>query len=83
MILCWTIGLWDVPKLDFIRNTWAKQCFSLTSIQHQLLVISQPIIFFSHNKSAPATSQPNEAMVRVDRLQHTVKALFGVRHTTP
>jgi hypothetical protein len=39
----------------------SQQCFSLTLIQHQPAVTSQPAVFFSHNKSAPATSyQPAE-----------------------
>jgi hypothetical protein len=39
----------------------SQQCFSLTPIQHQLAAISQPAVFFSHKKSASATShQPAE-----------------------
>jgi hypothetical protein len=41
----------------------SQQCFSLTLFQHQPPVASQPAVFFSHNKSAPTTSQPNETMV--------------------
>jgi len=35
-----------------------------TSTSHQLLATSQPAVFFSHNKSAPATSrsQPNRVL---------------------
>ena len=40
-----------------------QQCFFLTTNQHQPPIINQPAVFFSHNKSAPATShsQPNRA----------------------
>jgi hypothetical protein len=39
----------------------SQQCFSLTPVQHQPLSTSQPAVFFSHNKSASATShQPAE-----------------------
>jgi hypothetical protein len=39
----------------------SQQCFSLTPVQHQPPVTSQPAVFFSHNKSASATShQPAE-----------------------
>jgi hypothetical protein len=38
----------------------SQQCFSLTSFQHQ-----PPAVFFSHNKSASATSQPNEDHVKL------------------
>jgi hypothetical protein len=41
----------------------SQQCFSLTSFQRQPPTTSQPAVFFSHNKSAPATSQPNEAEI--------------------
>jgi hypothetical protein len=34
----------------------SQQCFSLTPIQHQPTATSQPAVFFSHNKSAPAIS---------------------------
>jgi hypothetical protein len=43
----------------------SQQCFSLTPVQHQPPVTSQPAVFFSHNKSASATSQPNEADISV------------------
>jgi len=33
-----------------------QQCFSLTTNQHQPPIINQPAVFFSHNKSAPATA---------------------------
>jgi hypothetical protein len=41
--------------------TASQQCFSLTPIQHQPPATSQPVIFFSHNKSASTISQSNEA----------------------
>jgi hypothetical protein len=47
----------------------SQQCFSLTSFQHQPLATSQPVVFFSHNKSAPATSQPNEAIIRENMIK--------------
>jgi hypothetical protein len=34
----------------------SQQCFSLTPIQHQPPVTSQPTVFFSHNESVSATS---------------------------
>jgi hypothetical protein len=36
----------------------SQQCFSLTPVQHQPPATSQPAVFFSHNKSASATSHP-------------------------
>jgi hypothetical protein len=45
-----------------------QQCFSLTPIQHQLPVSQQ---YFFHNKSALATSQPNEAICSIlHRVKH-------------
>jgi hypothetical protein len=39
----------------------SAQYFSLTTNQHQPPATSQPAVFFSHNKSAPATThQPAE-----------------------
>jgi hypothetical protein len=51
------------PALDLVRLAGCRQCFSLTSFQYQPPATSQTAVFFSHNKSAPATSQPNEALV--------------------
>jgi hypothetical protein len=34
-------------------------------IQHQSPATCQPAVFFSHNKSAPATSQPNKLLVEL------------------
>jgi len=42
----------------------SQQYFSLTQNQHQPPATSHPAVFFSQNKSAPATShsQPNRVM---------------------
>jgi hypothetical protein len=47
-----------VHRSDLVRlagQPTGQQCFSLTSNQHQPPVTCQPAVFFSHNKSAPAT----------------------------
>jgi hypothetical protein len=41
----------------------SQQCFSLTSNQHQPPATCQPTVFFSHNKLATATSQPNKTYI--------------------
>jgi hypothetical protein len=49
----------------------SQQCFSLISFQHQPQATSQPAVFLSHNKSAPATRhQPAERGPFVSRDQH-------------
>jgi hypothetical protein len=55
-------GCYLLLECIFYLLSWAsQQYFSLTPIQHQSAVTSQPIVFFSHNKSAPATGhQPVE-----------------------
>jgi hypothetical protein len=65
-----TASDWETFRVDFRLTSRAsfgwlavssQQCFSLTPIQHQPPDTSQPAVFFSHNKSAPATShQPAE-----------------------
>ena len=61
----------------FVRLVYqpiSHQCFSLTPNQHQSPAISQPALFFSHNKSISATSpsqanRMHESWSRVTRKQ--------------
>jgi hypothetical protein len=47
----------------------SQQYFSLTTNQHQPPSTCQPAVFFSHNKSTPAISQPNKPMVSLPSTQ--------------
>ena len=46
------------PKIQLLTlfASTSQQYFSLTPNQHQQTIINQSAVFFSHNKSAPATS---------------------------
>jgi hypothetical protein len=56
-----TFGQGLSPHFLFLSLQASQQCFSLTPIQHQPAATSQPAVFFSHNKLAPAIShQPAE-----------------------
>jgi len=51
---------------DTLFASISQQCFFLTPNQHQPPANSQSALFFSHNKSAPATNQgqPNKVITK-------------------
>ena len=58
------IGASPLPTPTLFASS-SQQCFSLTSNQHQSSATNQPVVFFSHNKSAPITNhnQPNRVVI--------------------
>jgi len=55
------------------RSRVLKQCFSFTSNQYQPSSTSQPAVFFSHNKSASATSH---SQPKVATIEHEAKQVL-------